>query len=42
MSRQQRTFAPAFKREAASLVLDQGYSCPEAAAYLPCAKLNLR
>ncbi len=34
MSRQRRTFTPAFKREAASRVLDQGYSCPEAAKYL--------
>jgi transposase-like protein len=31
MSRQRRTFTPTFKREAASLVLDQGYICPEAA-----------
>ena len=29
MSRQRRTFTPAFKRDAASLVLDQGHSCPE-------------
>lgn len=28
MSRQRRTFTPTFKREAASLVLDQGYSFP--------------
>jgi transposase-like protein len=31
MSRQRRTFTPEFKREAASLVLDQGYSDIEAA-----------
>lgn len=34
MSRQRRTFIPTFKREAASLVLDQGYSCPETARSL--------
>ncbi len=34
MSRQRRSFTPKFKREAASLVLDQGYSCIEAARSL--------
>ncbi|MBK5010593.1 transposase [Pseudomonas sp. S60] len=34
MSRQRRIFTPTFKRGAASLVLDQGYSCPEAAISL--------
>jgi transposase len=31
MSRQRRTFTPEFKPEAASLVLDQGYSHTDAA-----------
>ncbi len=30
MSRKRRSFTPEFKLEAASLVLDQGYSIPEA------------
>lgn len=34
MSRPRRTFTAEFKREAASLVLNQGYSCPEAARSL--------
>lgn len=34
MSTQRRTFTPEFKREAASLVLDQGYSHIEAARSL--------
>ncbi|XXF08306.1 IS3 family transposase [Pseudomonas sp. D2-3] len=42
MSRQRRTFTPAFKREAASLVLDQGYSCPEAAKSLDVGETALR
>nr|WP_258230417.1 transposase [Pseudomonas protegens] len=40
--RQRRTFTPAFKREAASLVLDQGYSCPEAARSLDVGESLLR
>ena len=42
MSRQRRTFTPTFKREAASLVLDQGYSCPEAARLLDVGESLLR
>lgn len=42
MSRQRRTFTPAFKHEAASLVLDQGYSCPEAAKSLDVGESVLR
>ncbi len=42
MSRQRRTFTPEFKREAASLVLDQGYSCPEAAKSLDVGETALR
>jgi transposase len=34
MSRQRRTFIPEFKHEAASLVLDQGYSHADAAQSL--------
>ena len=30
MSKQRRTFSADFKLEAAALVLDRGYSCPEA------------
>ena len=30
MSKQRRTFSAEFKLEAAALVLDHGYSCPEA------------
>ncbi|MBA6421633.1 transposase, partial [Pseudomonas sp. 5Ae-yellow] len=30
MTRKRRTFSPEFKQEAASLVLDQGYSIPQA------------
>lgn len=30
MKRQRRSFSPEFKHDAASLVLDQGYSCLEA------------
>lgn len=39
---QTRTFTPTFKREAASLVLDQGYSCPEAARSLDVGESLLR
>lgn len=42
MSRQRRTFTPTFKREAASLVLDQVYSCPEAARSLDVGESLLR
>lgn len=42
MSRQRRTFTPQFKHEAASLVLDQGYSCPEAAKFLDVGETALR
>ncbi len=42
MIRRRRTFTPTFKREAASLVLDQGYSCPEAARSLDVGESLLR
>ncbi len=42
MSRQRRTFTPAFKREAASLVLDQGYSHADAAQSLGLVESALR
>lgn len=42
MSRQRRTLTPTFTREAASLVLDQGYSCPEAARSLDVGESLLR
>jgi len=42
MSRQRRSFTPEFKREAASLVLDQGYSCIEAARSLELVESALR
>ncbi len=42
MSRQRRSFTPEFKREAASLVLDQGYSCIGAARSLGLVESALR
>lgn len=42
MSRQRRTFPPEFKREAAGLVLDQGYSLTEAARSLDLVESALR
>jgi len=42
MTKQRRTFAPEFKREAACLVLDQGYSHPEAARSLGLVESALR
>jgi transposase len=42
MSRQRRTFTPEFKREAASLVLDQGYSHADAAHSLGLVESALR
>jgi transposase len=42
MSRQPRTFTPEFKREAASLVLDQGYSHTDAARSLGLVESALR
>lgn len=42
MNRQRRTFTPTFKRDAASLVLDKGYSCPEAAKSLDVGESLLR
>lgn len=42
MSKQRRSFTPEFKREAASLVLDQGYSCIEAARSLGLVESALR
>lgn len=34
MSRKRRSFSPEFKQEAASLVLDQGYTIPQACVSL--------
>lgn len=42
MAKQRRTFTPEFKREAASLVLDQGYSHIEAARSLGLVESALR
>ncbi|KFI09112.1 transposase, partial [Vibrio sp. B183] len=40
--RQRRTFSAEFKRDAASLVLDQGYSIPEAARSMDVGETALR
>ena len=42
MTKQRRTFTPEFKREAASLVLDQGYSHIDAARSLGLVESALR
>jgi transposase len=42
MKRQRRTFTTAFKHEAASLVLDQGYSITEACRSLDVGETPLR
>lgn len=42
MTKQRQTFTPEFKREAASLVLDQGYSHIEAARSLGLVESALR
>lgn len=42
MIKQRRTFTPEFKREAACLVLDQGYSHTEAARSLGLVESALR
>jgi transposase-like protein len=42
MSRQRRTFTPEFKREAASLVLEQGYSHADAVQSLGLVESALR
>jgi transposase len=42
MTKQRRTFTPELKREAASLVLDQGYSHIEAARSLGLVESALR
>ena len=42
MKKQRRTFSPEFKQEAASLVLDQGYSVAEACRSLDVGKTALR
>ena len=42
MKRQRRSFATEFKHEAASLVLDQGYSIPEACRSLDLGETALR
>ena len=42
MSQQRRSFSTEFKRESASLVLDQGYSIPEASRSLDLGQSALR
>ena len=42
MTKQRRSFTPEFKREAAALVLDQGYNCIEAACSLGLIESALR
>ncbi len=42
MKRQRRTFSTEFKHETASLVLDQGYSIPEASRSLDVGETALR
>lgn len=42
MARQRRSFSAEFKREAASLVLDQGYTIPEACRSLDVGETALR
>jgi transposase len=42
MTKQRRSFTPAFKREAACLVLDQGYTIPEACRSLDVGQTALR
>ena len=42
MKRQRRTFSTEFKHEAACLVLDQGYSIPEASRSLDVGETALR
>jgi len=42
MTKQRRSFTPEFKREAAALVLDQGYSCIQAARSLGLVESALR
>ena len=42
MTRKRRTFTPEFKQEAASLVLDQGYSIAEASTSMGVGESALR
>ena len=42
MARQRKTYSPEFKQEAASLVLDQGYSVPEASRSLDVGETAVR
>ncbi len=42
MRRQRRSFSPEFKHDAASLVLDQGYSVPEASRAVDVHENTLR
>ena len=42
MKKQRRSFTPDFKLEAASLVLDQGYSIPEACRALDVGETAMR
>ena len=42
MARQRKTYSPEFKQEAASLVLDQGYSVPEASRSLDVGETAIR
>ena len=42
MTKKRRAFSPEFKQEAASLVLDQGYSYPQACTSLDVGESGLR
>ena len=42
MTRKRRSFTPEFKQEAASLVLDQGYTVPQASTSLGVVESALR
>lgn len=42
MTKRRRTFSPEFKQEAARLVLDQGYSYPQACSLLGVGESALR
>lgn len=42
MTRKRRSFSPEFKQEAASLVLDQGYTVPQASVSLGVGETALR
>ena len=42
MTRKRRSFSPEFKQEAASLVLDQGYTIPQASVSLGIGESAIR